>query len=102
MAHIPIKKDHQFIPFFKKDIPLVLLQTTKYFPIYRHKNKAKKKDTHDTFKDLPKPGHPRIFTGRDERNIMRLISNDDYPTVASTQKKLKSVDKIEVSTSTIK
>ncbi|GBC05935.1 hypothetical protein RclHR1_06510002 [Rhizophagus clarus] len=53
-------------------------------------------------KDLPKTGHPRIFTSHDERNVVRLITTGECSTAADIQKKLKSDDQIDVSVCTVK
>lgn len=53
-------------------------------------------------KDLPKSGRPRLFTGRDERNIIRMISSGECSTAVDVQKSLKSNGKIAVSENTVR
>ncbi|CAI2198815.1 6908_t:CDS:1, partial [Funneliformis geosporum] len=45
-------------------------------------------------KDLPKSGRPRLFTGRDERNIIRMLSSGECSTAVDIQKNLKNNSKI--------
>ena len=61
-----------------------------------------RKDTNGTFKNQPKSGRPRYLTGRNERNVLRLISSGKCTNAVAIQKKLKIEDKIEVSESTVK
>lgn len=53
-------------------------------------------------KDLPKSGRPRTFTGRDERNIVRMLSTGECSTAVDIQKKLRNDSNIAVSENTIK
>lgn len=62
----------------------------------------KKVEETGSVKDLPKTGRPRIFTGRNERNVVRLITTGECSTAADIQKKLKSDDQIDVSVCTVK
>ena len=61
-----------------------------------------RKDTNSTFKNQPKSGRPRYLTGRNERNVLRLISSGKCTNAVAIQKKLKIEDKIEVSENTVK
>jgi len=62
----------------------------------------KKVETTGSVKDLPKPGRPRIITGRDERNVIRHILNGECSTAVDIQKRLKTDGKFDVSVSTVK
>src|SRR5436305_2551341 len=53
-------------------------------------------------KNLPKSGRPRIFTGRDERNIVKMLWSGECSTAVDIKKKLKSDYKISVSENTVK
>jgi transposase len=53
-------------------------------------------------KDLPKSGRPRLFTGRDERNIIRMLSSGECSTAVDIQKNLKNNSKISVSENTVR
>src|SRR6266542_577252 len=49
----------------------------------------KKVEATGSVKDLPKKGNPRIFTGRNERNVVRLITTGECSTVADIQKNIR-------------
>ena len=53
-------------------------------------------------KDLPKSGHPRIFTGRDERNIINMLTSGECSNAVEIQKSLKTNKRINISSSTMK
>jgi transposase len=62
----------------------------------------KKVETTGSVKDLPKSGRPRIFTGRNERNIINMLVSGECSTAVDIQKNLKTHAKINVSTNTVK
>ena len=51
---------------------------------------------------MPKPGRPRIITGRDEQNVVRHILNGECSTAVDIQKRLKTDGKFDISVSTVK
>ena len=86
MVYIPIEKRAQIYTLLQEEYSSRFIANRENISQSTVIRIKQKKDTHDTFKDLPKPGRTRIFTGRDERNIIRLISNGDCSTAASIQK----------------
>ena len=62
---------------------------------------AKAKAT-GSVKDLPGRGHKRIFTGRNERNLVWLITTGECSTAVDIQKTLKINDQIDVSACTVR
>ena len=63
---------------------------------------ARKVRTTGSVKDLPKSGRPRIFTGRDERNIINMLTTGECSNAVEIQKNLKTNKRINVSSSTVK
>lgn len=61
-----------------------------------------RKDISGTFKNKPKPGRPRLLTGRNERKVLRLIATGECTNAVAIQKKLKIEEQIEISESTVK
>jgi len=63
---------------------------------------ARKVRTTGSVKDLPKSGRQRIFTGRDERNIINMLTTGECSNAVEIQKNLKTNKRINVSSSTVK
>src|SRR4051812_25115509 len=62
---------------------------------------GKYKDDDHGYKDLPHPGHPRLFTERAERRIVRLITSSKYNTVVEVQAHLRTKENLHVSVNTV-
>jgi transposase len=62
----------------------------------------KKYDETSDVKNRPVSGRPRLLTNRDERTVVRRIITNEYSTAIDVQKSLKTNEKLEVSTNTIR
>ena len=60
------------------------------------------KDATGTFKNKPKPGHPRLLTGQNERKVLQYIITGECTNAVAIQKNLKTEEQVEVSDSTVK
>ena len=59
-------------------------------------------DTSRNYRDLPRSGRPRLFTERDERRILRLLSSGECETAVDIQRCLKSDYNVNVSADTVR
>src|SRR5690349_8700743 len=60
------------------------------------------KEEFNIYVDVPKPGHPRTFTPRWERNIVRLIQSGKCRTVIKVQNHLKDEEHVTTGVVTVK
>jgi transposase len=102
MARLSIGKRNRIYSLIQEGL------TSRYIASYENvaqstvvRIKQKMKNT-SSLKDLPKSGRPRVFTERDERNIIRMLSSGECSTAVDIQKKLKTDSKIVVSENTVK
>ena len=63
---------------------------------------GKHRDKDRGYKDLPRPGRPRLFTRRAERRIVRLMTSSKCNTVVEVQAHLRTKENLHVSVNTIR
>ena len=102
MGYLSVEKRSRICTLFEEGYPSRYIASKENISQSTVIRIKQRKDKNGTFKNQPKPGRPRHLTGRNERNVLWLISSGKCTNAVSIQKKLKVEEQIEVSESTVK
>ena len=99
---VPIEKRNRIANLIRLEMPyrrIAEMEGVHNTTVERLKRKI---EDHQTVLDLAKSGRPRIFTERDERNLVRMIASGTHNTAVDLHREVTATDNRGVSVSTIR